>query len=180
MSKERDEAMLEYLFDFIENNILLIFIVVLILGVASVYSKGVKFLFFSLLGLAALYFGLLCLYRLGIGIEKIYVWSSKYVIMLCNQLDYYNFICLSHFDILAKVIEVSVQNTVLDSILYLIYFSAVISCVAVAVFIFIPKIVYTKQKKIKINHDILNKNTEIPNTINKSHPKFILNLVLRC
>ena len=36
--------MLEFLFDFSERNIRLVFLCVLLLGIASAYSKGIKFL----------------------------------------------------------------------------------------------------------------------------------------
>lgn len=81
--------MLEFLFDFIERNILLVFLCVLLLGIASAYSKGIKFLFLSILGTIMTYFAFLCFYRLGYGFESLYQWSCEIVIRICYYIDYY-------------------------------------------------------------------------------------------
>lgn len=170
---------LEYLFDFLEKNILLVFLCVLFLGIASIYSKGIKFLFFSILGASAAYFGLLCLYRLGIGIEVLYDWSCQCVIHICNQIDYYNILFANHFVLLSKLIELVVQHSFSGTLLYLIHISAILALITLFIEIVVPRIkIYIR--KIRLYFKNLNKKTYFSYTINRTQSKFILNSVLRC
>lgn len=172
--------MLEYLFNFMKQNIFLIFIVVLFLGIASVYSKRIKFLFLSILGLAALYFALLCLYRLGIGIETLYECSCRFVILICEHIDCFNILCLNHSLFLSKVLEILIQRSFSSAFLYMIHISLIIALIVLAIEVLLPRLKTIHLRKINFNNTKLNKNSYSSNTINKSQNKYIFYSVLRC
>lgn len=172
--------MLEYLFNFIEQNIFLIFLCVLSLGIASVYSKGIKFLFLSIVGIAALYFALLCLYRLGIGIEVLYNWSCKVVIQICNQIDYYNLFCCQHSVIFSKVLEVLTHRSFSNGFICITQIILILLVIIAAKDILLIDLKITGSKKVFFNYNVGNKNEELTNTINRTQSKFIFYSVLRC
>ena len=172
--------MLEYLFDFMKQNIFLIFLVVLFLGIASVYSRRIKFLFLSLLGVAALYFALLCLYRLGIGIEGLYEWSCRFVILICEHIDFYNILCLNHSLVFTKVLEILMHRSFSDAMLYMIHISIIIALIVLAIDILLPRLKLINLRKINFNNVKLNKNLYSSNTINRTQDKYIFYSVLRC
>lgn len=172
--------MLEYLFNFITNNIIIIFLCVLSLAIASIYSKRMKYLFYILLGGAAVYFMLLCLYRLGIGIDVLYEWSCKYVVMFCNQIDYLSFFLFQHTIILTRVFKLIMHNSFYNSILCLVSLSLILAFILLTIEVILPKLTITKSKKVILNLKELNKTIQFYNTINRTESKFILNSVLRC
>lgn len=172
--------MLEFLFNFIEQNIILVFFCVLFLATASIYSKRIKFLFFFLLGGAATYFALLCLYRLGIGIEALYNWSCDFVISICNQIDYCSLFGYGHSPLLVKVFEVVFQHLFADRMLCLIHLTFFISFALVMILILLPRLKVVAIKKIEIHRHYFNKKIYFSNTINSTQSKFILNSVFRC
>lgn len=172
--------MLEYLLTFIQHNIFIIFFVALFLGIASVFSKKIKIVFFTLLGLGLTYFCLLCLYRWGIGIESLYEWSSKYVILVCHQLDIYTFLFVNHSFILTKVLEALSHHSLTETILCFTQLSIFISLVALTIIVVIPRIADEKITKIDIKRFNINKYPFFINTINRTQTRFILNSKLRC
>ncbi len=172
--------MLEFLFGFIERNIFFIFLCVLALGIASAYSKGIKFLFLSILGISAMYFALLCFYRLGYGIELLYNWSCKYVIRICYFIDYYSFLCLNHSIFLTKIMDYFLIHSNGNLLFYFIHFTVLLGFLILAIEIIIPKIKFIYVQKIKINMKEINKKPYFYNTINRVQSKFILNSVFRC
>lgn len=173
-------SMLEYLFDFIEHNILIVFLCVLFLGIASAYSKKMKTIFLVILGLAAVYFALLCLYRLGIGIDALYEWSSKYVIMICNQIDYISYFIFQHTIITTKILKFILHNSLSNAVLSFINLSLIVCFVLLTIEIIIPQIKHIFQKKFILNLKELNKSIQFNNTINSTVSKTILNSVFRC
>ncbi|MDE7263645.1 MAG: hypothetical protein K2N64_03170 [Anaeroplasmataceae bacterium] len=172
--------MLEYLFTFMEKNIVLIFLCVLFLGIASVYSKGIKFLFLSIVGTAALYFALLCLYRLGIGIDVLYNWSSQIVIQICKQIDYYNLFCAHHSVLFSKILEVLSYRSFSNGLIWITQLILVLCILLAAKDILLINFKIAGVKKVFFNYNVGNKNEEITNTINRTQSKFIFYSVLRC
>ncbi|MDE6655928.1 MAG: hypothetical protein K2J85_02940, partial [Anaeroplasmataceae bacterium] len=163
--------MLEFLFNFIEHNIFLIFLFVLILGIASAYSKSTRFLFLSLLGIAVSYFALLCLYRLGIGIDFLYDWSCKWVVTICNQIDYYSIFCLNHSILFSKLIEFLFAHSYSDLLLALLHITMIFTLIFVIIEVVIPRLKPIAFKKIKNNAKRINKITVFYNTINSTQSK---------
>ncbi|MBD5390684.1 hypothetical protein HDR67_01615 [bacterium] len=172
--------MLEYLFNFMKHNIILIFVVVMFLGIASIYSKKMKLLFLSILGMAGLYFALLCLYRLGIGIEGLYVWSCKVVIFVCEQIDYYNILCLNRSLMSSKLFELFMHRSFSDILLYVIHISILISFIILTIDILLPRLKLIYLRKINFNNNNSNKNLYFSNTIIRTQYKYIFYSVLRC
>ncbi|MCM1131710.1 MAG: hypothetical protein NC310_07375 [Roseburia sp.] len=172
--------MLEYLFTFIKNNIFVIFLVLVFLASASAYSKKIKFFFLGTLGLAFVYFVLLCLYRLGIGIDSLYEWSSKYVILLCNQLDLFSMVFVQQSFILTKTLEVLGHHSLTDVILCITQLAFLIALVLLTIIIVIPRFVGEKVNKIKISRFCINKYSLFINTNNRTQTRFIFLSKLRC
>ncbi|MDE5546354.1 MAG: hypothetical protein K2I88_02705, partial [Anaeroplasmataceae bacterium] len=160
--------MLEFLFNFMENNIILIFLCVLILGIASAYSKSTKFLFLSILGTAAMYFALLCLYRLGIGIEFLYDLSCKYVIAICNQIDYYSIFCLNNSILLHRLMEFVLTHFSYDYLLTFLHITILISLIFIVIEVVIPRLKPIVYKKIYINTNKINNIKVFTYTINST------------
>lgn len=96
--------MLDYLLDLITKYISIVFICVLILCMASTYSKKIKVLFITILVLFASYFALLCLYKLGVGIQPLYEWSCDIVYFLCSYIERFNIIIFNNEFILSRLI----------------------------------------------------------------------------
>ncbi len=172
--------MLEYLLTFIQNNIFIIFFAVLFLGIASIYSKKMKIIFLTLLGVAVAYFILLCLHKCGIGIDCLYEWSSKYVIILCNQLDVYTMLFVQHSFILNKVMEALSHHSLTEIILCVTQIALFIAFVLITITIVLPRFLVEKIQKIKINRFHINKYCLFINTINRTQTRFILHSKLRC
>lgn len=172
--------MLEYLFNFITKNIAIIFLCVLSLAIASIYSKRIKYLFYTILGGAALYFVLLCLYRLGIGIDVLYEWSCKYVLMICNQIDCFNFFFFQHTFVLTKIMNLILHDSLSNVLLCLVSISLVVVFVLLTIEIVLPRFSTKNYKKIEINLKELNKSNQFTNTINRIESKYIINSVFRC
>lgn len=172
--------MLEYLFDFMERNIILIFLCVLILCIASAYSKGIKCLFLSILGCATIYFALLCLYRLGIGIDGLYDWASNFVIRLCNYIDFGGMFLSNHSIISTKLLEILFHNTSSNIFLWCLHTTCGIALIVLAIEIIIPRIKFILLYKIQLNIKQINKKSYFPNTISRVQSRFILNSVFRC
>ncbi|MDE6407729.1 MAG: hypothetical protein K2K50_03900, partial [Anaeroplasmataceae bacterium] len=143
--------MLEFLFNFMENNIILIFLCVLILGIASAYSKSTKVLFLSILGVSAAYFALLCLYRLGIGIEFLYDWSCRWVIAICNQIDYYSILCLNNSILLHKLMEFILTRCFSNYALTLLHITVLFTLIFIVIEIVIPRLKLIIVKKLYID-----------------------------
>lgn len=172
--------MLEYLFNFITNNIVIIFLCVLSLAIASIYSKRIKCLFYTILCGAALYFVLLCLYRLGIGIEVLYEWSCKWVVMVCHQIDYISLFFFQQPFILTRVLKLFLHDSLFNVLLCLVGISFVLVFVLITIETVLPKFSLNKHKKVEINLKELNKSNQFTNTINRIESKYILNSVFRC
>ena len=172
--------MLEYLLNFIENNLFLIFLCLIILGIASIYSKGIKFLFLSILGGAALYFALLCLHHWGVGIEFLYKISSKYVIAVCEQIDYYSILFFNHSLLITKFMEIFLPTSMSSLLFYVLHISVFITVILIAAGVILPHLCYINLKKVEIRITKVNKINYFYNTINKTQSKFILNSVFRC
>lgn len=113
--------MLVFLFGFIEQYIIQIFIVILALAIASSFSKHVKHFFVTILGLSALYFLLLCLYELGIGNEALYQFSCRYIYIACDLFERIFSVCI-HTDMPSKMIQMFIAKDI-QGILSVLYFS---------------------------------------------------------
>ncbi|MDE5714833.1 MAG: hypothetical protein K2I42_01745, partial [Anaeroplasmataceae bacterium] len=119
--------MLEYLFNILQKNILLVFSCVLGLAIASAFSKKIKILFISIIGLSASYFALLCFYRLGIGIDSLYYESCKIVIAVCEWFEQYHFLFLNS-EILFRILKVSSLSSLNDVLYQIEFLTIVITC----------------------------------------------------
>lgn len=172
--------MLEYLFNFLEENIILVFFCVLILGIASIYSKGIKSLFVFLLCGTAFYFMLLCLYRLGIGVESLYIWSSKWVVMICNQIHYYSFLGTSQLVFLPHVLELLTHQQIPNYIVVLFETIFLLILILFVVEVYKIKLLWIKPNNASIKINKHNKNFYFTNTINRVSSTFFFNCVLRC
>lgn len=172
--------MLEFLFDFIERNILLVFLCVLLLGIASAYSKGIKFLFLSILGTIMTYFAFLCFYRLGYGFESLYQWSCEIVIRICYYIDYYSFFCYNHSYFITKILEYLMQQTSSGVILCMMHILVSIGFILIACFFFIPKLRLYTPYKLDLNFKDIHNVAWKYNTINRVQSRYILNSVFRC
>lgn len=172
--------MLEFLFDFLERNIVLVFVCVMFLGIASAYSKGMKFLFLSILGIAMTYFALLCFYRLGYGFEGLYQWSCNIVLRICYYIDYYSIFCFSHSFIITKIMEGILHQSPSNMTLYIFHILASITFVIIVIAIIVPKVRILFRNTIQINMKDINKITIKYDTNNRVQAKYILNSVFRC
>lgn len=172
--------MLEFLIDFIVNNLLLVLLCVIALGIASVYSKGVKIFSFYLFAIIVSYYIFSCLYNQGLGIDILYNCSSKCVFVLCNQNDYIQYLCLSNTLTPAKLLDNTISYSVINILFYVIHIVLILSFMILSVEYILPQLKKNKIKKMELYSEEFNKNQYINNTINSIQPKFILNSVLRC
>ncbi len=172
--------MLEFLMDFIGNNVLIVLLCATALVIASVYSKGVKIFSFYLFAIGISYYIFSCLYRQGLGIDILYNCSSKCVFVLCNQKDCLQYLCLNNTFISTKLFDNTFSYTIMNLVFYLISIVLVISFMVLAIEYILPQVKKNKFRKTELYSADLNKNQFIYNTINSIQPKFILNSVLRC
>lgn len=171
---------LEYLFNFIEHNIILVFLCVLILSIASAYSKKAKIIFLALLGGAAFYFALLCFYRLGIGIQGLYDWSCRCVVYLCNQIDYCNIISVNHMVFLPKFMEFALHHSISEAFFTFVETIVIFILVLIALEGTVKIFKNVSFKKININTKATNKIYYFSYNNNDVISKINFNLVLRC
>ncbi len=171
--------MLEYLFDFIESNIILIFICVLFFTISSIYSKKMKMFFIAVLMCATLYFALLCLYRLGIGIDFLYCCSSKIIITVIEHMK-----CLFIFDFEHLIGTEYLSNIIfgekmVDKFTISIFFVSSIIILPLIINSHKPLIINFECKKIKLdikNKIFINKYDKFKKQISNLN----MNCVLRC
>lgn len=171
--------MLEYLFDFIESNILLIIFCVLFLTISSIYSKKMKILFIVISMCATLYFAFLCLYSLGVGIEPLYYLSSKIIIMVLEHIK-----CLFKFNLEYLMLTERLSNVyygeqLINKFTIIIYFTLSIILFPLVINLYKPLIIDIKCKVIKLNiknNIFINKY----NKIKKQIQNLYMNCVLRC
>ncbi len=171
--------MLEYLFDILQKNIIFIFFCVLGLAIASAFSKKVKIVFVGLIVLSASYFALLCLYRLGIGIDSLYYESCKIVIAVCEGFEQYHFLFFNS-EIFFRLIKIT-SLTSLNDILYHIEIITIgVICLLFFFDLYFPFIFNFKIRNVEIQYNYVMKQTYYTNNIVEKQPRFILNSILRC
>lgn len=151
--------MLEYLFNFLTKYIFLVFIVVLVLGIVSAFSKKIKILFSVILIGAALYFALLCLDILGIGFKPLYEFSCSSILYICNNVERLEDALFSG-EVIFTIIFTKFISHPLSSVTNFISFITFLLVIICVVFLFpIQKIEMNKNNNLKddskevINHE---------------------------
>ncbi len=171
--------MLEYLFNFIESNILLIFFGVLFFSISSIYSKKMKMLFITILIFSTLYFAFLCLYRLGIGIDILYYWSSKIIITIVEHIKSLFVFNLEHFIFVDHISNIVFRDQMINKFMIIFFFISSIIILPLVISLYKPLIIDLKCKIIKLN--IKNNNfIKKYNYLKKQIPNLYMNCVLRC
>lgn len=171
--------MLEYLLFYIEQNILLIFLCVLALVISSTYSKIIKSIFIFTLVCSFIYFIFLCLYRLGIGIDILYCFSSKLIISFLEHIKCYSVLGINHFIAIEHLTECVFGQHIANKFTIIVCGITTIIILPFILSINKPIELDIKINKLKFN---INKHNNLIKKIivdNKTANKF-LNCTLRC
>lgn len=168
--------MLDYLLALIEKNVMLICFIVLVLSIASLYSKNAKRAFISITAVIASYFAMLCLQKLHIGPNSFYNATYKYVYALCGVFEKITGVLPEHNLIFMRIFNLFTFHTI--NVLSIVMFFTFI----IITFCKIIKPFFATNNLIKKEMNINNKNEyvlkEKKNYI--TCPLFILKNAFRC
>ncbi len=168
--------MLDYLLALIEKNIMLICFIVLVLSIASFYSKNTKRVFISITAVIASYFAMLCLQKLHIGPDSFYNATYKYVYALCAVFEKITGVLQEHNLIFMRIFNSFAFHTIdALSIAMFVTFIIITICRIIKPF-------FVKSNLIKKEININNKNEYVVKE-KKNYitcPLFILKDAFRC
>lgn len=168
--------MLDYLLALIEKNIMLICFIVLVLNIASLYSKNAKRVLISITSVIALYFAMLCLQKLHIGPDSFYNATYKYVYAICAVFEKITGVLPEHNLIFMRFFSLVTFHTIdALSIIMLITFIVIRICRFIKPF-FIKNNLIKKEINIEKENEYIVK--EEKNYI--TCPLFILKDAFRC
>lgn len=168
--------MLDYLLALIEKNIMLICFIVLVLSIASFYSKNTKRAFIFITAVIASYFAMLCLQKLHIGPDSFYNATYKYVYALCAVFEKITGVLPEHNLIFMRIFNSFAFHTIdALSIAMFVTFIIITICRIIKPF-------FVKSNLIKKEININNKNEYVVKE-KKNYitcPLFILKDAFRC
>lgn len=167
------------MFGFLKQNFLLLLFGLLFITVAFIYIKKIRRCTLFLLGAGFIYIGLVVLYKNGIGIEALYVWSTKYVKMICSVLSKITEVVLTEQFIVSKIILYILRHS-MEEILAFMF----VSCSILLFFIFligvlVPYLKLERKNYLPNQFGRVIKLEALPHTNKETKPLFLLNAVLR-
>lgn len=168
--------MLDYLLALIEKNMMLICFIVLVLSIASLYSKNARRVFIIISSAIASYFAMLCFQKLHIGPDSFYNATYKYVYALCAVFEKITGVLPEHNLIFMRIFSLLTFHTI-DALSFIM----LITFIVIRICRFI-KPFFIKNDLIKKDINIKNENVYIVKE-EKNYitcPLFILKDAFRC
>lgn len=171
--------MYEYLISFLKENLILLLLGFLFVTVASLYYKKVRRCALFLLGAGIIYFLLVVLYKNGIGIEALYVLSTKYIKMGCTILSKATDILLTEHFFVSKLILFVLRHNIEEFITFMLFICYAVLFVVFLMGIMIPSLKIRKKNNLPNHFTRVIKCLPLSNTNKETQPLFLLNAVLR-
>lgn len=166
--------MLDYLLYVIEQNIFFIFLIIMILTIVSQISKGFRYFFFACLGLVTSYFALLCFYKLGIGSDRLYEFSAKYVYMICLGFERIAECIFQKDTFFIRLFQGMLVGEFINGEMF-----ALLS-ISLLIFTFVDLNMSSKNEQLSLKKKKTAEQFYLDETVSNSMALYIMNVVFRC